>query len=128
MAFSQRRVLVVEDEFLAALTTVDLLESIGCEVVGPASRLAEALGLALSEPLDAAVLDINIAGELIWPVARALQRRSVPCVFLSAYSKMDLIPAPFDTCLCLSKPLEQRRLAGHLGGLWDTSTNGSAAR
>jgi AmiR/NasT family two-component response regulator len=57
-----RRVLVVEDEFLAALTTVDFLESIGCEVVGPAARLSPALELAQSEALDAAVLDINIAG------------------------------------------------------------------
>jgi DNA-binding NarL/FixJ family response regulator len=58
MTFAGRRVLVVEDEFLVSLTTIDLLESIGCEIVGPATRLAAAVQLAQSESLDAAVLNV----------------------------------------------------------------------
>jgi DNA-binding NarL/FixJ family response regulator len=82
MPFSGRRVLVVEDEFLVSLATTDLLESIGCEIVGPAASLATAVQLAQLEALDAAVLDINIAGELIWPAAAELQHRRVPFLFV----------------------------------------------
>jgi CheY-like chemotaxis protein len=56
---------VVEDNFLVSLMTVDFLESIGCEVVGPAIRLPAALQLAQSESLDATMLDINIAGDMV---------------------------------------------------------------
>jgi DNA-binding response OmpR family regulator len=70
VTFVGRRLLVVEDDFLVSLMTVDFLESIGCEVIGPAARLAAAVRLTQSESLDAAVLDINIAGDMIWPVTR----------------------------------------------------------
>ena len=119
-----RRVLVVEDEFLAALTTVDFLESIGCEVVGPAARLAPALALAQSETLDAAVLDINIAGEMIWPVAERLRDRGIPYLFLSAYPGTKFVPAMFATVPYLPKPLECGDLARHLEkmGLFHSGT------
>ena len=58
-------------------TPIDLLERIGCEIVGPAARLAAAVQLAQSESLDAAVLDIDIAGEMIWPVAANLTRITI---------------------------------------------------
>jgi DNA-binding NarL/FixJ family response regulator len=72
VTFVGRRVLVVEDDFLVSLTTGDFLERLGCEVVGPAARIAAAVRLAQSELLDAAVLDINIAGDMVWPVAEEL--------------------------------------------------------
>src|ERR1039458_7572574 len=98
MTFSGRRVLIVEDEFLVSLATTDLLESIGCEIVGPAASLATAVQLAQLEALDAAVLDINIAGELIWPAAAELQHRRVPLsVCLSAYTADDS-PCTFRRC------------------------------
>jgi CheY-like chemotaxis protein len=121
MAFAGRRVLMVEDEFLVSLTTIDLLESIGCEIVGPATRLAAAVQLAQSESLDAAVLDINIAGDMIWPVAEELRRRGVPFLFLSAYPQLNVIPVLFATALHLEKPLEQSRLLRHLSAIWEAS-------
>jgi CheY-like chemotaxis protein len=119
MPIAGRRVLVVEDEYLAALTTVDVLERIGCEVVGPVGRLPAALQLARSDALDAAVLDINIAGTMVWPVAEELLRRSVPYLFLSAYSEQNMIPARFASAPCLAKPLEPARLVHRLGTMWD---------
>src|SRR5665213_1154951 len=107
MTFAGRRVLVVEDEFLVSLTTTDFLEDIGCEVVGPAASLAAAIRLAESEPLDAAVLDINIAGDMIWPVAEELRRRDVPFLFLSEYTQFTAIPVLFAAAPRLEKPLEQ---------------------
>ena len=117
----------MEDDFLASLTTTDFLESIGCEVVGPAARIAAALELARSAAIDAAVLDINIAGEMVWPVADELGRRKVPFVFLSAYSKFDVLPLRFADAPCLAKPLVQQRLFGVFHALWGTSTKATQA-
>lgn len=123
-ASAGRRVLVVEDEFLAALTMTDFLESIGCEVVGPAARLSIALELARSESIDVAVLDINIAGEMVWPVAEELGRRKVPFVFLTAYAKADVLPLGFADAPCLAKPLMQQRLLGVFHAIWGNSAKG----
>lgn len=110
--------MLVEDEFLAAVTTIDALESMGCEVVGPAARIEPALQLARSAALDAAVLDVNINGQLVWPVAEVLQRRGVPFLFHSAYSDPSMIPAEFASALYLPKPLDERRLLDHLSIMW----------
>ena len=122
MTFAGRRVLVVEDDFLVSLTTVDFLESIGCEVVGPAARLATAFELSQSESLDAAVLDLNIAGDMVWPVAEVLRRRGVPFIFLSAHPRLSEIPIPFAAVPRLEKPLEQNRLLRQLSVIWDASS------
>ena len=121
VTFSGRRVLVVEDDFLVSLTTVDFLESVGCDVVGPAARLAMAVWLARSESLDAALLDINIAGAMVWPVAEELRRRDVPFIFLSAHPRLNEIPIPFATVPRLEKPLEENRLLRQLSAIWDAS-------
>ncbi len=125
MALVGRRVLLVEDEFLASLGAIDLLESIGCEVVGPVARVAAAVQVVQSESLDAAVLDINISGEFIWPVAEELRQKNVPFLFLSAYSKSYSIPGAFDTVSRLSKPLEPSLFLYHIGVmLGDTADEG----
>lgn len=118
VTFAGRRVLVVEDEFLVSLATTDLLESVGCVIVGPAAVLAVALQLAQSEPLDAAVLDIDIAGERVWPVAKELHRRNVPFVFLSAYRPPDGAPVHISAAPYLEKPLAEVRLLRALGDIW----------
>jgi CheY-like chemotaxis protein len=112
-----RRVLVAEDEFLVSLATTDLLESIGCVIVGPAACLAEAVRFARSESLDAAVLDVDIAGEMIWPAAIELQRRGVPFLFLSAYSPLIVFPALLTAAPRLDKPLEKTRFLRCLGAI-----------
>lgn len=118
MTFAGRRILLVEDDFLVALDTIELLEGTGCLVVGPAASLTAALELARSEPLDAAVLDINVAGEMIWPVAEGLERRGVPFLFLSAYVGQNVIPAPFASVPRLGKPAEKSRLLSGLAAMW----------
>src|SRR5271165_695797 len=82
-----RRVLVVEDEFLIAVLIQEMLESVGCLVSGPISRLAEALDAAGREDCYAAVLDVNLAGDRIYPVAEILSRRNVPFVFVTGYGQ-----------------------------------------
>src|SRR5215203_5732802 len=76
-----KRVLLVEDEMLVAMMMKDMLTDLGFSVVGPFSRTAEALPAATDSELEAAVLDINLNGELVYPVADALVARGVPVVF-----------------------------------------------
>ncbi len=80
------RVLVVEDEFLVATLIEDMLVDAGCVVAGPIPRLSEALDAAGSGTFDAAVLDVNLGGDRVYPVADALSRRNVPFVFVTGYS------------------------------------------
>jgi CheY-like chemotaxis protein len=83
-------VLVVEDEAPIALQLEDMLVELGCTVVGPASRVAQALQLLNDEEVDAAVLDVNIAGELVYPVADELTNRGLPYIFATGYGASGL--------------------------------------
>jgi DNA-binding response OmpR family regulator len=86
------KILVVEDEYLVATLKEDMLESAGCVVAGPIPRLAQALDAASSEVCDVAVLDINLAGERVYPVADVLAQRGVPFVFVTGYGANTLPP------------------------------------
>ena len=69
------RVLVVEDEMLVSMLVEDMLADFGCSVIGPAPDLDSAMALASSAEIDAALLDVNVAGRAIFPVADALKAR-----------------------------------------------------
>jgi DNA-binding response OmpR family regulator len=86
-----RRILVVEDEVLIGMMLQDMLSDFGCEVVGPIIRLAPALEVAQREQVDLAILDVNLAGEAVFPVADALQSRKVPIIFSTGYGTSDLV-------------------------------------
>jgi len=83
-------VLLVEDEALVAMMLEDMLGDLGCTVVGPAARLEDAQRLLDKEEIDAAVLDINLAGEKVFPVADRLDSNHVPFVFASGYGEAGL--------------------------------------
>ena len=78
-------VLAVVDESLVAMWLEDLLTDLGCLVVGPANSVNAALALLDQQSVDAAVLDINIAGEKVFPVADRLSALNVPFVFATGY-------------------------------------------
>jgi diguanylate cyclase len=105
-----RRILLVEDMWLAALELEKLLRRAGIEPVGPAARLQEALALAERERLDGAVLDINLDGEMVLPVAEVLRRRSVPFVFLTGYGDGAALPREFRSERRLIKPVQLEEL------------------
>jgi len=107
------RVLVVEDEFLVASLIEDMLESAGCVVSGPMPRVADALKAVNQESYDAAVLDVNVAGARIDPVAEALSRRNVPFMFVTGYGNVAL-PAEFAERPHLGKPFRMDELLGTL--------------
>jgi len=84
------RVLIVEDEALIASFLEDALTDLGCEVIGPASTMKDALRLAREAVIDGAGLDINIAGEKVYAVADILAERGLPFVFMTGYGKAGL--------------------------------------
>ncbi len=103
------RVLVVEDEAAISLLLEDMLLDFGCEVIGPAARLAAALDTLSREKVDLAILDVNVAGEPIYPVAEALAQRSIPFVFSTGYGSAGIRDAYRDRPV-LQKPFAQNDL------------------
>ena len=101
------KVLVVEDQAPIALQMEDMLVESECEVVGPASRVGQALRLLSDNAVDAAVLDLNIAGELVYPVADALDARGLPYVFATGYSPSDVADR-YGHRAVLQKPFSRR--------------------
>ena len=92
-SLASRRVLVVEDEFFLADDVAEALRALGAEVVGPVPTGAMALALLDGERVDAAVLDINLRGETIFPLADVLRARGVPFVFATGYDESATPPA-----------------------------------
>ena len=113
-----RHILIVEDEPLVAMMMVRLLEDLGATAIGPFSCLGEA-SENLGEHLDAALLDVNLAGTLVYPLAEELTRRGTPIVFLTGYES-DSIDPRF-TAPVLTKPIEAAELAEILGAVIGTS-------
>jgi CheY-like chemotaxis protein len=98
-----RNVLVVEDNGLLCCVLEETLREAGCEVVGPFARLPDALDAAPHAHIDVALLDINIRGELVSPLAIQLSERGVPFVITSAYQSRDL-PHTLQSARQLRKP------------------------
>ena len=85
------RVLIIEDESLVAMLLETILDDMGCAVVGPESNIDDGLISATTEgALDAALLDVNVAGREVFPVAEALKARGVPFVFSTGYGEAGL--------------------------------------
>ena len=83
-----RRILIVEDESLVAMLLETILEDMGCTPVGPIGTVDEALATATDNAdLDGALLDVNVAGHEVFPVAAALKARGVPFVFSTGYGE-----------------------------------------
>ena len=97
------RVLLVEDESMVALLLEDMLTELHHEVVGPVARLDKALEIAQWQALDVALLDVNLNGEEIYPVAEALAVREIPFVFVTGYGK-GALRAPYCDRPTLEKP------------------------
>lgn len=106
-----RRILVVEDDYLIAGALTESLLEAGATVVGPAASVAEAIAVIDREArLDAAVLDINLGAEDVFPVAAVLQQRGVPFVFATGYDRW-IIPDRYASVRKLDKPIDMRAVA-----------------
>jgi PAS domain S-box-containing protein len=111
------RVLVVEDEALIAAQIEDVLADAGYVVLGPASRLADAFDQFYRTPPDAALLDINVAGERSFPLAEFLTAKGVPFAFCSGYGEASAVPEQFRHVPVIAKPADSAALVAVLGRL-----------
>jgi CheY-like chemotaxis protein len=108
--FAGYRLLVVEDDYFIASDLGSWLEARGAEVLGPAGSVDDALALLSADSMpDAAVLDINLGDERVFPVAAALGDAHVPFVFLSGYDAR-IIPEDYKAAPCCTKPLNRTQL------------------
>jgi DNA-binding response OmpR family regulator len=109
------RILLVEDEAMLSTLTEEYLEELGCKVV-VAARLEDALEKARTRLVDVAVLDVNLAGQMSYPVAEILHARGVPVVFATGYGVAGL-PNDLRTIPVMTKPFRQEQLAEAIGAL-----------
>ena len=114
------RILVVEDEAMIAMLVEEMVLDFGSEVVGPAAKMEEALRLASDASLDAAILDVNVGGAVVYPVADLLRARGVPIIFATGYGAGEL-PSRFQkTPRCPSR-LATKSLPGPFARFLPTS-------
>jgi CheY-like chemotaxis protein len=109
------RVLVVEDEGLVAMMLEDVLEDLGCPLAASLSSVGEALAwIEAGGEADAALLDVNLGGEQVFPVAEALAARGVPFAFTTGYGESH--DPRFKGAVLLGKPIRLQRLVEALQG------------
>ena len=112
-----RRVLIVEDEYFLAEDMGSALRAFGADIAGPVGDIDDAMRILHDgRVIDAAVLDINVRDQMIYPVARKLLARSVPMVFTSGYDKIAISDEFADVPLW-EKPLDHRAMARSLAGM-----------
>jgi chemotaxis family two-component system sensor kinase Cph1 len=114
------RILIVEDSYMVILMIEAMCEELGWQIVGPATRLDEALILARAETFDAALLDVNLDGEMSWEVADVLRARGIPFAFSTGYNQGNMLPDHLSGECILSKPYRiadvERRLRQMMAG------------
>lgn len=120
-----KRVLIVEDEALLALEIGAMLQECGMTPIGPSSCSEDALRLIHEQPIDCALLDLNLQGESTEPIAAALSSRAIPFAFVTGYGR-DEIPAPFRNAPLVMKPFAAPKLIDTVLGLADRPATGSS--
>jgi CheY-like chemotaxis protein len=104
------RVLVVEDEVMVSWMVQDMVSDLGCIVLGPVPSVDQALAMIAAQPIDAAVLDVNLNGQTSYPIADALLALGAPFVFSTGYDG-DRVPERYRAFPVLQKPLRRSELA-----------------
>ena len=119
-AQDQPRVLVVEDEYLIRMLLEDMLGDLGYAVAAAVGSIAEAREHAANGDFSAAILDVNLAGQEIFPVADILAERSLPFVFVTGYGERSL-PERYRGRPALQKPFQAEQLDSTLAELLATA-------
>jgi DNA-binding response OmpR family regulator len=117
-ANARLRVLIVEDEALISMLIESTVRDLGHEAAGCAYSVSDALALMdeTPDPIDAAMLDVNLGGKLVFPVAEVLSERGIPFAFLTGYGASG-VPEQFAGALVMQKPFSEDDLAFALRNL-----------
>jgi CheY-like chemotaxis protein len=119
-----KRVLVVEDNGLLCCVLEQTLREAGCELIGPYSQLQTAIAATCDLEVDIALLDINIRGSLVLPLAERLQSRDVPVVLMSAYDRSQL-PLQLQSHPHIRKPFSDSEMLARLADVLSTGEYGT---
>lgn len=112
-----RRVLIIEDEYFLADDIVQALTALGARIVGPYGDLREATDVVHRDiAIDAAIMDINLRDEMVFPLARLLRSRKVPLVFTTGYDRGSVEPE-FQDVQLWGKPLDLKAMTRELTSL-----------
>jgi CheY-like chemotaxis protein len=111
---SGRCILVVEDSPVVGPFTADLLGELGCDVLGPAPNMAAARELVEAGGYDAALMDVHIRGERVFPLCDLLEEKGIPFVLTSGYADWQ-VPAKWDDRPRLQKPYTLDQVGRALG-------------
>jgi CheY-like chemotaxis protein len=112
-----RRILVAEDEYIIAYELSLELEDVEATVVGPVSNLHDAIAIVESgQSIDGAILDVNLGGQFIYPLADLLIERGIPFVFTTGYDA-SVIPDRFASVVRCQKPVEGKHVAQTIGAM-----------
>jgi len=103
-------VFLVEDEAMIRMMVCDMLEELGHRVAAEAGEISEAMKLALSAEFDVAILDVNVNGKVISPVAELIKARNRPFIFATGYGSSGL-PDEYRDRVALQKPFQLEALA-----------------
>lgn len=122
-----QRVLIVDDESVIALELEMVIGDAGGVVVGPVGDLEDAVALAKTETISAAVLDVRLGGRTIEPVAEVLAERGVPFVFYSGQVQSDLTLARWPSAAFVQKPAPSCKLIDAVAGLIAAGAKSDAA-
>jgi len=106
LGLSGNTVMVVEDEALVALAMSELLTELGYAVLGPFGRVADAAAVMAQRRIDAAILDINLGGEMVYPLADMLEARGIPFVYVTGYG-IESVDPRYENVPVLQKPIER---------------------
>jgi len=107
------RLLIVEDEYLIRLLLEDMLVELGCSIAAVASNLDEGKQAAQTTEIDLAILDVNIDGQQVFPIADVLRKRGLPFIFITGYGARGL-PEAYRNTPTLQKPFQMQDLKATL--------------
>ena len=108
--FDGLRIFLVEDDLLIAMEMEEFLRGLGCDVVGPIARLEDALAAAAAAQLHGAIVDLNLRGELSFPLIEQLRQAGVPVICCSGYVDLPEMKDQLKDIATLSKPWTHDRL------------------
>jgi chemotaxis family two-component system sensor kinase Cph1 len=103
-------IMLVEDEVIVALAVSDSLADLGFSVIGPFTRVSDACRALTENRVDAAILDVNLDGEMVYALAKMLDDRKIPFVFATGYGSESIEPG-FEHIPVLQKPIERDMLS-----------------